>query len=61
MIKLRTLRWKDYPGGPGGSLASLKLKNLFHRESEGDVITEEWSERCNVASFPVGGNGPGAK
>lgn len=43
-----------------GSL-TLEVLSQLPRESEGDVTTEEWSRRCNVAGFEDGGRGPQAK
>lgn len=53
-MKLRTLRWGDYPGlstGPNLITQDLKSEKSFPVWSEGAVVMGGWSERGHGASF----------
>ena len=42
----------DYPVGPMSSQGSSKVEEGDRKvESETEMTTEEWSERCNTAGF----------
>lgn len=50
LLRLRTLRWKDYPRLPN-YLGPQKNPSWLRSGWEGDVTMEEGSERYNIVEY----------